>query len=220
MKKRLALVHTGAGVVDPIVKIVKSITSDVELFNFVDDSCVRSIANNNNVIPAAVINRITTLVRYGENVGADAVLVTCSSISEIVDIAKNFVSIPVFKIDEPMIEKAVNDTTNCIGVAATLDTTLIPTIRQIESKAKLSKKSIQIKSALCKGAFSALQEGRPEQHDEIVQKEIKNLLNNCDIVLLAQASMARASDIFADSEIKILTSPLLGVGKVIEYLNR
>jgi hypothetical protein len=218
MNNKLALIHTGAGVVEQIVGIVRELRPKTEVINIIDDCVVRSIAANGNVVPPWVFRRMATYMILAEEAGAAAALLTCSSISESIDVAKPLVSIPIFKIDEPMADKAVVLSTR-IGVAATLKTTLEPTKRLILSRAQVAGTKISLQENLCKGAFEALQKGDALQHDQIVEQGVTDLLSKCDIVVLAQASMARAIERLGPLQERVLTSPRLGVARVVEYLN-
>ena len=217
MKSKLVLVSTGIGVVEPITAIVRELSPDTETFNIVDDCIVRSIAANQNVVPSWVFRRMAAYFTLAEEAGADAALLTCSSISEAVDVSTPLVKIPVFKIDEPMADKAVS-LTGRIGVAATLKTTLEPTKRLLHARARLAGKSISLSETLCPGAFETLQQGDAATHDEMVRNAVTGLLTQCDIVVLAQASMARAVQSLGQSQDRVLTSPRLGVTRVIDYL--
>lgn len=217
MKSRLALVSTGIGVVEPITAIVRELSPDTETFNIVDDCIVRSIAANQNVVPSWVFRRMAAYFTLAEEAGAAAALLTCSSISEAVDVSTPLVKIPIFKIDEPMADKAVS-LTGRIGVAATLKTTLEPTKRLLHARARLAGKTIALSETLCPGAFETLQQGDAATHDEMVRNAVTGLLTQCDIVVLAQASMARAVQSMGQSQDRVLTSPRLGVTRVIDYL--
>ena len=217
MKSRLALVSTGIGVVEPITAIVRELSPDTETFNIVDDCIVRSIAANQNVVPSWVFRRMAAYFTLAEEAGAAAALLTCSSISEAVDVSTPLVKIPIFKIDEPMADKAVS-LTGRIGVAATLKTTLEPTKRLLHARARLAGKTIALSETLCPGAFETLQQGDAATHDEMVRNAVTGLLTQCDIVVLAQASMARAVQSLGQSQDRVLTSPRLGVTRVIDYL--
>lgn len=59
-------------------------------------------------------------MRLARQGGADAVLVTCSSIGPSVPMARKLVDFPVFRIDEAMAAAPVRQASR-IGVAATLD---------------------------------------------------------------------------------------------------
>jgi glutamate racemase len=219
MGRRLALLSTGVGVVDTVMSLVREQAPQLEVFNIVDDSIIRTISRNGSRVPALIARRITDYCRLAEENGADAVLVTCSSISETVDMARPLVSIPIFKIDEPMAEHAVAMARGSIGVVATLETTLQPTIRLIQSKIEASGKAIAIQPALAAGAFEALQEGKPEAHDQIVLAGIRQVLATCDVAVLAQASMARAAAALGAAEAaRVLTSPRLGVAAAVARL--
>jgi len=77
---------------------------------------------------------------------------------------------------------------------------------------------------LCTGAFQALASGDIETHDRIIRQHLHNLLETCQVVLLAQASMARvaATIPIEEQKVPILSSPRLAVeraAKVISSLN-
>lgn len=218
MERRLALLSTGVGVVEAIAALVRAGDPQIEVINIVDDSIVRTIGRNQNTVPPQIVRRIADYCRYAEESGAAAVLVTCSSISETIDAARPMVSIPVFKIDEPMAEHAVATAQTTVGVVATLQTTLQPTTRLLQTKIRASGKAIDLRPILAEGAFNALQQGRAEVHDEIVLTAIRSLLASCDVVVLAQASMARAAAGLApDAAARVLTSPTLGVARAIAH---
>jgi len=217
---KLALISTGTGVVEPITKIIREMQSDVEIVNFVDDSIIPAIARNENRVPANVVERICAYASFAEDVGADAALVTCSSISEVVDVAARRVHIPIFKIDAAMADRAIA-TGRTIGVLATLATTQKPTERLLMSRAETAEKSIELKSRLCEGAFDARAAGDLGTHDRLIRESLSGLLDECDVVVLAQASMASAIEDepskYAD---RVLTSPAIGVESVLAQMSQ
>ena len=144
--------------------------------------------------------------------GADYILVTCSSIGPAVETAATLTGVPVLRVDQPMVDKAVEMGTK-IGVVATLPTTLEPTSDLVRRRAMLTGKEIELTSRLCEGAFDALMGGNPEIHDEKVATALKELARDMDVILLAQASMARVVDQLSeeDKKVPIITSPDLAV---------
>jgi len=219
MKSKLALVSTGIGVVEPIMAIVKELSPDTGIINLVDDTIVKAIAANDNVVPPGVFRRMMTYFIHAEEAGADAALLTCSSISESVDVAQPYVRIPLFKIDEPMADRAVS-LAERIGVVATLRTTLEPTKRLIVARAAKRGKQIDLRERLCKGAFEAWQAGDGTTHDCIVREAITELLTESQVVVLAQASMVRAAQGLGADQDRVLTSMRLGVARVVDHLRR
>lgn len=100
-----------------------------------------------------------------------------------------------------------------IGVVATLPTTLEPTSDLVLRRSMLAGKKIELTSKICEGAFDALMGGKPEAHDEMVVSALIELSQQTDVILLAQASMARVVDQLSADEKKvpILTSPELAL---------
>ena len=77
-------------------------------------------------------------------------------------------------------------------------------------------RQVELTSRLCEGAFDALMSGDATKHDSMVAEALTELTKQVEVVLLAQASMARVVDQLdeADRSIPILASP----PTAIEYL--
>ena len=151
-------------------------------------------------------------ISLAEQAGADVVLVTCSSVGPAVEASAIFSSVPVLRVDQPMADHAISIGAR-IGVLATLETTLGPTADLIQRRSIIAKKTISITELLCEGAFVALLEGDFKKHDEIVLSKLQAILPFVDVVVLAQASMARVVDQLPGGSftIPILSSPRLAV---------
>lgn len=212
----LAMIHTGPVVIAPLNRIAKSEMNGVRIVNLMDDSIVSEIERTGE-IGVAVRNRMRNLARSAVEAGADAALVTCSSISELTEEMAAYAGIPVYKIDEAMAEKAVQIGSN-IAVVATLPTTLRPTCGQIERKAAEFGKDINLTQELCREAFDRLSSGDEKGHDELILGAIERLAFDNDVVVLAQASMARFGDRLKEMQTPVLTSPQLGISRVREIL--
>lgn len=212
----LALISTGLDLSVKIRDMARERLPGSRIISIVDDSVVATIEREGGRMSEAVKERVVAYVRNAERSGADAALVTCSSISEAVDAARTAVRIPVFKIDEPMMVKALACGER-IGVIATLATTLAPTARLLERKAEELGKEATVEARLVEGAFSALSEGRGDEHDALVREAIRRLEAECDAVILAQASMARAVEGF-DARVPVLASLPLGLDEACKAL--
>jgi Asp/Glu/hydantoin racemase len=123
--------------------------------------------------------------------------------------------VPVLRVDQPMADKAVQ-TGKRIGVIATLRTTLEPTADLILRRAQKAGRQIELTSKLCEGAFDALMIGDAATHDAKVTSALKELSNQMDVIVLAQASMARVVDSLGaeHKRVPILASP----GLAVDYL--
>jgi Asp/Glu/hydantoin racemase len=213
-KKRLGLVHTSATLVPVFAQLCADKLPGVELFNIVDDSLVKGIMAAGSITPQ-ISQRVANYLRSAEAADADHILVTCSSIGPAVEAAAPDIGVPVLRVDQPMADHAV-ETGKRIGVIATLQTTLDPTADLIQRRAAKAGKEIALTSQLCEGAFDALMSGQGAQHDALVAGTLQALATGVDVIVLAQASMARVVDSLAptDKRVPILASP----GLAVDYL--
>lgn len=211
MKPTLALIHTSATLVPVFAALCKSHLPHVDTFNIVDDSLVRHIGAKGS-LTADIARRIGSYVASAEAGGANYILVTCSSIGPAVEASAAFCGVPVLRVDQPMADIAVQ-TGRRIGVIATLATTLNPTSDLVLRRAAIAGKTIELTSRLCEGAFEALIAGDTAAHDTKVAAALRELSTHVDVILLAQASMARVVETLgpADRRIPILASPPLAI---------
>jgi Asp/Glu/hydantoin racemase len=217
-KKRLGLIHTSATLVPIFAKLCDEKLCNVDVFNIADDSLIKEVISRGEITPS-VSRRVVGHLVAAEAAGADFVLVTCSSIGPAVEVAATMVDIPVLRVDQPMADKAVSLGPR-IGVAATLPTTLVPTANLIERRAAAAGRQIKICSRLCAGAFEALMGGDSARHDAMVAAALRELTAEVDVIVLAQASMARVADGLDESarRVPILASPAIAIEHVATVL--
>jgi Asp/Glu/hydantoin racemase len=213
-QKTLGLIHTSATLVPVFAELCSKYLPNVKIFNIVDDSLIKNTIACGE-LTAATSRRVVNYAASAAEAGADFILFTCSSIGAAVETAATLNSVPVLRVDQPMADIAVQ-TGKRIGVIATLSTTLEPTSDLVRRRAMVAGKEIELTSVLCEGAFDALMNGDTATHDAMVAKALKELVTKVDVVLLAQASMARVVDTLdeADKKNPILASPI----NAIQYL--
>jgi Asp/Glu/hydantoin racemase len=214
MAKRVAFINTVSSLPAVFKGLVTELAPQLDTYSIVDESLLQDTIRHGK-LTKATIRRLVTYLELAQDTGADLVMVTCSSIGPAADIGSGMVEIPVLRVDEAMAIKALTYGAN-IGVAATLATTLLPTAALIERKAAESGKHVAIISKLCSGAFEALQSGDTAKHDALVKAGLEELIPRVDVIVLAQASMARIVETLPPGgrQVPILSSPRLA----IEYL--
>ena len=206
---KLCIIHTTPTTIISLKPLVNEILGGIAICNFLDDSILPEI-NGTGYITDGVRMRVENMLRSAASVAPDAILFACSTIGELTVLAEPLTCIPVCRIDEPMCAEAVEKGVT-IAVAATLDSTLAPTCGLIEAIASAQGKAITLIKRRIDGANAALHDGRGEVYDEMVSAALKELKAQADIVVLAQASMARAlAKIETDKEL-YLTSPASGL---------
>ncbi|MCC2606552.1 aspartate/glutamate racemase family protein [Planctobacterium marinum] len=209
--KTLALVHTSPTLSPLFNELTARIMPDVRILHFVDESLIKNTIAK-GFLEKSSMRRLITMVGSGFDAGADAVLVTCSSIGPAVDIAAQLYDKPVLRVDRPMAEKAL-DAGRRVGVIATLPTTLKPTSDLVRNVAAQQGKEVEIVEYLCEGAFEAVMAGDGETHDRIVAQGLTEGMKSVDAIVLAQASMARVLSTLPDDALTapVFSSPELGV---------
>lgn len=216
MKKKLTILHTTAATITTIPGLIESMYRDCfDIVNVLDDSLLNEIKAKGN-ISKAVIERFLQYVVTAKNHGSDAILLACSSIGKAGDVARKVVDIPLFKIDEPMADKAVESTGNIL-VLGTVQSTLVPTSSLIKSKMKTSSQTVEC--MLIPGAFELFAEHR-KQHDQKIADVILDQYDHYDVIVLAQASMANAANKVDDCKGKLLTSLPLGLHQLKRMLEQ
>ena len=212
--RRICLIHTAPLMVQLFTPLCRDRLPDVKVTQIINESMIRDTIEGGRV-RQPTIDALIAFAEASFKMGTELVMVTCSSIGPAVDLIQSRFQKPVLRIDEPMAEAAVAQGRR-IGIAATLRTTLEPTSDILRRKAKEAGKQVELVECLCDGAFEAVMTGDAETHDALVSKAMVNKLGDVDVIVLAQASMARVVDRLPP---EALTAPVLSSpGLAMDYL--
>ncbi|MFQ8742962.1 MAG: aspartate/glutamate racemase family protein [Clostridium sp.] len=215
--KSIALIHTVKTVANSFEQKLKDYVGEpVKIHNLWDDF----LANNPNEIGEFTIEnrcRLYNDIKSAEMTGADMIVVTCSTLTPVVNMIRPFVRVPLIAIDDAMGRKAVTCGERIL-VLATAGSTEGPMREKLNAEAAKLGKSIQIDFQANAEAFQAMKAVQMERHDAILLDMAKNI-SGYDCVVLAQASMAHLDQkIEAICKIPVLSSPGLCMEQVKETL--
>lgn len=219
--KKIGIIHTTPATVAGLKQLIAENIKDATVINILDDSILPDMINQNAV--PFVEKRWIGYAKTLAEMGADVILSACSTVGEIAEACNKQMELPVLRIDEAMAESAIAKAESAIAkqvdisVLATLATTLEPTIRLIERKAKDSSAQVKLRPILVEGAYQALQDGDMAVHDAKIRQAIRAALKQSPVLVLAQASMAAAWGEREESD-RILTSPVLGIKRLKQVL--
>lgn len=189
-------------------EIKKNLGDTFEIMNYQDGSILAEVRENEYVTASAAA-RLVTMFMQAVNDGADAILNCCSSVGEVADAAQaiaRFTGIPIVRIDEEMCREAVR-LGQRIGILATLPTTLEPTKRTVMRVAREMNRHVTLKDGLIDGAFGIDQETFKKKLCE----KAAEMINDVDVLLLAQGSMAYAEKtLYEEFGKPVLSSPRFG----------
>ena len=125
MSRQLALIHTVRSLVPVFGALTRELAPDVTTTDLVDEALLEEAIAAGEV-PRATAERLERHVAAALEAGADAVLVTCSSMGGVVDELRARHGWPLMRVDEAMVDAALTAGPR-IGVVATLGSTLQPT---------------------------------------------------------------------------------------------
>jgi len=217
----VVLIHTVSGLDTVFGDLADELAPGLSPRHVIDESLL------NDTIAAGVLTddvraRFRARAEQARAEGADVIMLTCSSVGPAADGLAEELGVRVLRVDEAMADRAVSLGSR-VGVAATLPTTLEPTAGLVRRAATRASKDVDVTTELAEGAFAALRSGDAARHDALVQAALRVLAARVDVIVLAQASMARAlagaESIQVGGEIDgtavpILTSPRLGVERL------
>lgn len=207
---RIALIHALKHSIVPIEASFARLWPQARLMNLLDDSLSADLARDGK-LTERMTERFLTIGRYAADTGADGILFTCSAFGPCIEaVARAHADMPVLKPNEAMIEEAVA-TGKRIGLLSSFPPTLVSMPPEFPS-------SIRLMPKLAEGALAALDRGDRTEHDRIVV-EASRELRDCDLIALAQYSMAPAADAVAKATGKpVLTTPDSAVMKLKRML--
>jgi Asp/Glu/Hydantoin racemase len=212
---RIALVHALKHSIVPIEAAFARHWPEARLMNLLDDSLSADVARDGG-ITAAMTERFLKLGRYAKGAGADAILFTCSAFGICIEaVAREQAPMPVLKPNEAMIEQAVGQVVGKGGRRIGLLSTFAPTLLSMPPE---FPGSVEIVPKLAEGALAALDRGDRAEHDRLVAEAAKDL-RGCDLIALAQYSMAPAAALVAEASGRpVVTTPDSAVLKLKQAL--
>jgi glutamate racemase len=213
----VALIHAVIPAMPPMRETLAAELPQARVLNLLDEGLLTEVERRGGLAPEC-IERLVTQVGLAITAGADAVLLTCTAYSTVVDqVQARFPSVPVLAVDQVMVDEAVARATR-IGVLATVDAGLQQQLTLLQRAAEQAGKTIELVPSLHPAAMAALQRGDSDTHDKILLEALPGLAAQVELVLLAQASMARLLPRLPVLAVPVLTSPQLAVNHLRQIL--
>jgi hypothetical protein len=205
----VTLVHAVLPALAPMREALVAAIPGVQIRNLLDEG-LSTEAERRGGVDRACVERMLTLLDLAVAAPSDAILLTCTAYSTMLPEARErHPGTPMFAVDQVMVETAVR-TARRIGVLATFAAGLEQQRALLTEEALAQGKTIEIVESLHPAAMDALRCGDAETHDRIVLDALPALAAQVDLVLLAQASMARVVPAVPEAyRERVLSSPRL-----------
>ncbi len=214
MSHQIAFLHTAKVHVETFGNLVKELEPTLSALHVVDESLLED-ARKHGFTPE-LEKRIHQAMQDATSTGARVVVCTCSTIGGIAESSgetsgQGFISM---RIDRAMADEAVNTGKHILVVAA-LESTLASTRELLEDSARKLDKTPDIKMLYINEAWKHFEAGDTNAYLKTIAQSLKAYWKNHDVIVLAQASMAKAAEFCDGVGVPILSSPRLGVKAIL-----
>ena len=193
---RIALIHALSHSVAPINEAFARDWPEAVRMNLLDDSLSADRAAAGR-LTQQMVDRFVALARYAVGAGCEGILFTCSAFGPAIDAAARVAGCPTLKPNEAMFEQALALTprtgTLKAGLLATFEASLPSMAHELQAMATARGAAVDLRNVFVPDAMRDLAQGRAAEHHRKVA-EAAQALQDCDVVMLAQFSMAAARD--------------------------
>lgn len=212
--KKITLVHTTPVAVGPINDAFREIYPEAEIRNVLDDRLLADLQSGGGEFTSGLRRRLSNLIEYGETSGAEAILLTCNSYSQVALPIAEMVGVPFFRADDALLDAAV-EIGETIGLIATVPTALEYATGELVTRGSAAGKTVSVVGRLREDAFEALGRGDTDEHDRLLLESIREIEHEVEVIALAQYSMARVMPRIPDDlRVQVLSSPRTGVERI------
>ena len=207
---RVALIHATALAVAPIADAFERLWPEAQLQNILDDSLSIDRARDGQLTPA-MTQRFVDLSHYARDCGCDTLLFTCSAFGPAIDVAADATPLPTFKPNQAMFDTALATQPQQgalrVGLVATFAPSLASMQQELAQMALALGIPLQVHTAHVPEAMDDLNRGNADLHHQKIANVVGNL-PPCDVILLAQFSMAAAGPLSQrQTSTPVLSSP-------------
>ncbi len=204
----IGFLHTSPVHVATFEALVAELAPGFDSFAIVDVALLCR-ARSSGVDDPQVLDGVRRALAELERRGADTIVCTCSTIGGIAEMLGRSGGRRVLRVDRPMAQRAV-ELGGRIVVVAAVDSTLEPTRALLESVAAEGGSELDLELHVVAGAWGRFEAGDREGYLVAIAEALVSIAERCDVIVLAQASMADAAD-RVDLGVPVLSSPRLAV---------
>ena len=213
MAPRIVLLHATPVAMDPIQSAFVERWPEAETVNLLDDGLSLDRAREPGEISDAMVERFVRFGRYGHDMGADGILITCSAFGPAIERLIEAVPVPVLKPNEAMFRAAIAQGER-IGMLATFGPSVGTMTDEFEAFVAETGRPATLRTVLVDEAMVRLRAGAAEPHNRLVAARAPDLAD-CDAIMLAHFSTSRAAEaVRAATDRPVLTAPHAAVDRM------
>jgi len=205
MTCRIVLLHATPVAMQPIQAAFAARWPEAEIVNLLDDGLSIDRAREDD-LSEAMMDRFVTFGRYGYNMGADGILVTCSAFGPAIDRLIAALPIPVLKPNEAMFQAAI-ERGQRIGMLATFKPSVSTMTDEFDEFVASRAHPPTLTTLVVDDAIDLLRKGDVESHNRLVAARAPEF-TGYDAIMLAHFSTSRAAEAVRKVvDVPVLTAP-------------
>ncbi len=201
---RVVMIHAIAESIPPVNTAFGEVFPEAEVVNLLDEGLFLDFDDH---ITPALRRRMSGLICYGAEHGANAVGLACSVYAPVVDSASDLVDVPVVSSYGPVVEEAL-DHGRRVGVIASVPATLRDSEYYLRRSATARGIELQPHLALAEDLIPVLRAEGVSGLERRLLEEVEALAPSVDLVVLGQFSFAAAyAQVASKASVPVLSAP-------------
>ena len=212
MAPRIVLLHATPVAMEPIRTAFAERWPEAETVNLLDDGLSIDRARD-ATLSEGLVDRFVAFGLYGNNMGADGILITCSAFGPAIDRLIGKVPVPVLKPNEAMFRAALLQGKR-IGMLATFGPAVATMTEEFDEFVAETGSAATLTTVLVDDAIDLLKGGDDAAHNRRVAARAPELAA-CDAIMLAHFSTSRAAEAVRQVvSVPVMTAPHAAVDRM------
>ena len=214
----VALIHASSASVAPAQAAFADDFPDAQLWNLLDARLVVDADRAGGLTPA-LHDRMSTLIRYAVEAGAQAVQLSCSMYGPVAVAASTQHPVPVLASDQAMFEQVAASGAGRVGVLGSLSSAAADSAGRLRAALAESSPDTVVAWRGVEGASAAANAHDLELLTKLMEAAAQALAAEVDLIVLAQYSLAPTlAAVAAASPVPVLSPPHLAASSLRDRL--
>lgn len=208
--KRIGVISVTLNAIHPLMQIFSEQTEKYCVKNYLDEGLQELVQKEKKVTDHA-FNRMFAIISRAVEDGANGILLTCTVFTPYVERLQKLCPVPIISADGAMLKQVA---------AANKKTAILCTFpASVQSCTEMynyycdklgTEKNMDV--FILEDAAAAIKRGNKKEHDRCIAQKAMALIEDYDLIVLAQLSMAPAAVLLDKCPKPVLTSPSSAVG--------
>jgi Asp/Glu/hydantoin racemase len=201
---RVVMIHAVAESMQPTKLAFQDVFPEAELVNLLDEGLFLDFGDR---LTSALRRRMTQLICYSAEHGAQAIGLACSVYTPMVEMVQSVVDVPVVSSYGPVMAEAVQ--AGCrVGLIAAVPATLRDAEDCLQQAARQRGVQVEAYPCLAEDLTAVMRRDGDAAFSRRLAEEVDKLTPQVDAVLLTQFSMAAAlSHLRTTASVPVLSAP-------------